>query len=98
MYNRPYCFEFYDTASPDNYTLLRPDFVIICYAIDDRQSLANAPAVWGKEVARNYAREREDIPVMLLGLKRDLRVEGPAIIYPQEVCRTFFRCVTAVKD
>ncbi|MCJ1425163.1 hypothetical protein MMC29_003051 [Sticta canariensis] len=84
MYNRPYRLEFYDTASPDNYALLRPDFAVICYAIDDRQSLANASVVWRKEVARNCSQERNDIPVMLLGLKRDLRVEGPAIIYPQE--------------
>lgn len=94
MYNRPYRFEFYDTASPDNYTLLRPDFVVICYAIDDRESLANASVVWRKEVTRNYSRDRNDIPVMLLGLKRDLRVEGPAIIYPQEVSGEFLHCVT----
>ena len=30
-------------------------------------------------------KEREDVPVMLLGLKRDLRVEGAGVIYPQEV-------------
>ncbi len=29
-------------------------------------------------------RGTEDIPVMLLGLKRDLRVEGEGMIYPQE--------------
>ena len=32
-------------------------------------------------------RERDDIPVMLLGLKRDLRVEEEGIIYPEEVSR-----------
>lgn len=32
-------------------------------------------------------RERDDIPVMLLGLKRDLRVEGEGIIYPEEVSK-----------
>ena len=30
-------------------------------------------------------RDRDDIPVMLLGLKRDLRQEKPGVIYPQEV-------------
>lgn len=30
-------------------------------------------------------RERDNIPVMLLGLKRDLRVEEEGVIYPQEV-------------
>lgn len=37
------------------------------------------------DVARNFARESVNIPVMLLGLKRDLRVEGEGTIYPQEV-------------
>ena len=85
MYNRPYRFEFYDTASPENYTLLFPDVVIICYDINDRRSLINAQQVWRKEVIRHYAYKKEGIPVMFLGLKRDLRVEDENIIYPQEV-------------
>ena len=28
---------------------------------------------------------RTDIPVMLLGLKRDLRIEMPGVVFPQEV-------------
>lgn len=35
-------------------------------------------------------REREDIPIMLLGLKRDLREEKAGVIYPQEVGCTVF--------
>ena len=31
--------------------------------------------------------ERDDIPVMLLGLKRDLRVEEEGVIYPEEVSK-----------
>jgi GTPase SAR1 family protein len=85
MYNRHYRFEFYDTAAPENYTLLNPDFVIICYAIDDRRSLINAQQVWRKNATRTYMLRRDDIPVMLLGLKRDLRVEEDGVIYPQEV-------------
>lgn len=84
-HKRHYRFEFYDTAAPDNYTLLNPDFVIICYAIDDRRSLTNAQQVWRKNATRIYMRDRDDIPVMLLGLKRDLRVEEDGVIYPQEV-------------
>lgn len=45
----------------------------------------NAQQVWRKEVIRHYSYRRESIPVMLLGLKRDLRVENEDIIYPQEV-------------
>lgn len=65
--------------------MLNPDFVIICFAIDDRRSLVNAQHVWRKNAARLYMRERDDIPVMLLGLKRDLRVEEEGVIYPEEV-------------
>ena len=86
MYNRHYLFEFYDTASPENYTLLDPHFVILCYDISDRRSLINAQQVWRKDVIRHYAYKDEKIPVMLLGLKRDLRVDEAGVIDPQEVC------------
>ena len=86
MYNRPYRFEMYDTASPENYTLLKPNFVIMCYDISDRKSLTNVGDVWSQQVARIWLREKDDIPVMLLGLKRDLRVEDEGVVYPQEVC------------
>lgn len=32
-------------------------------------------------------RRNDDIPIMLLGLKRDLRVEEEGVIYPQEGVR-----------
>ncbi|MCJ1432369.1 hypothetical protein MMC27_001725 [Xylographa pallens] len=84
MYNRPYRFAFYDTASPENYTLLRPHFVILCYDINSRASLLNVQQVWRKGVLRDYATDHDSMPVMLLGLKRDLRVECDGMIYPQE--------------
>ena len=34
---------------------------------------------------------------MMVGLKRDLRVEGEGIIYPQEVCDTPTICSTIPK-
>lgn len=85
MYNRFYRFQFYDTASPKHYTLLTPDFVVLCYDISNRSSLVNVQHVWFKRMVESYMRNREDIPVMLLGLKRDLRVEKEGVIYPQEV-------------
>ena len=85
MYNRSYRFEFCDTASPEHYTLLKPDFVVLCYDIHDRRSLVNVQQVWFRRMVESYMTEREDIPIMLLGLKRDLRKEGPGVIYPQEV-------------
>ncbi|KAI4114174.1 MAG: hypothetical protein LQ345_005007 [Seirophora villosa] len=85
MYNRPYRFEFFDTASPENYTLLEPDLILLCYDITDRRSLINIQEVWRKEVTRHHRRDGEDVPLMVLGLKRDARVEEEGIIYPQEV-------------
>lgn len=67
--------------------MLNPDFVIICYAVDDRRTLVNAQQVWRKNATRLYMRERDNIPVMLLGLKRDLRVEEEGVIYPEEVSK-----------
>ena len=37
-------------------------------------------------MARLWLQDKEDISVVLLGLKRDLRVEGEGVVYPQEVC------------
>ncbi|KAH0537013.1 hypothetical protein FGG08_006148 [Glutinoglossum americanum] len=39
LFNRPYRFEFSDTASPRNYTLLRPDLVVLCYDISNAETL-----------------------------------------------------------
>lgn len=36
-----YRFEYYDTSSPENWRLLRPDLVIICFDISQRLSLIN---------------------------------------------------------
>jgi hypothetical protein len=37
----PYRLEFYDTACPENWTLLTPSVVILCYDISSRLSLIN---------------------------------------------------------
>ena len=85
MYNRSYRLEFYDTASPEHYTLLKPDFIVLSYDVNDRRSLMNVQHVWFKQMVQSYKQDREDIPVMLLGLKRDLRKDGPGVLHPQEV-------------
>lgn len=42
---------------------------------------------WRNDIIRYFQHGHgERIPVMMLGLKRDLRKEGEGIIYPQEVC------------
>lgn len=86
MYNRPYTYHLYDTASPEHWKRLEPDFIIICFDINDRRSLENAKMVWRKEIAITWGAERDNrIPTMLLGLKRDLREVKEGMIYPQEV-------------
>lgn len=41
---------------------------------------------WRHDIIRYFQHgQGERIPVLMLGLKRDLRKEGPDIIYPQEV-------------
>ena len=67
-----------------SYTLLEPNLVILCFDIKNRRSLVSAQQVWRKKVIRHYEYNNE-LPVMLLGLKRDLRVEEDGVIYPQEV-------------
>lgn len=45
------------------------------------------PGKWRHDIIRYFQHGHgERIPVMMLGLKRDLRKEGDGIIYPQEVC------------
>ncbi|SPQ27584.1 e2880bfd-6085-4dd0-a48d-0fcbfdf70192 [Thermothielavioides terrestris] len=80
-----YRFEFHDTSSPENWRLLRPDMVILCYDISQRLSLINLQRVWIKEV-RTVFPSSDVLPVLVLGLKRDLRSEDDpnGIIYPQE--------------
>jgi GTPase SAR1 family protein len=72
MYNRPYRFEFYDTASPESYTLLKPALIILCYSIADPDSLKSLHGKW-KEMVEMHFNYDESLPVVVLGLKRDVR-------------------------
>ncbi|KAF1982767.1 P-loop containing nucleoside triphosphate hydrolase protein [Aulographum hederae CBS 113979] len=74
MYNRPYRFQFYDTASPTSYTLLQPDFLILCFDISRRETFTSLHTRWKMVVEKHFG-QNEMIPVMVLGLKRDLREE-----------------------
>ncbi|KAI1424784.1 P-loop containing nucleoside triphosphate hydrolase protein [Xylaria sp. FL1777] len=82
---RAYRLEFYDTAYPGDWRLLEPDLVLICYDISQRLSLINMERVWIKEI-RSTFRASDRIPLMVAGLKRDLRSETDpnGIIYPEE--------------
>ncbi|KAI9680408.1 MAG: hypothetical protein M1822_007166 [Bathelium mastoideum] len=87
LWNRPYRFEFYDTASPASYTLVRPSVLVLCYSIPHRDSLTSIHTRWKYEVESHFNYD-EQLPVMLLGLKRDLRRESdPEMVIPQEGLR-----------
>ncbi|KAK8920471.1 GTP-binding protein RHO2 [Metarhizium anisopliae] len=93
--------EFSDTSSPDNWRLLDPDVIVICYDISQRLSLINMKRYlldgtlgqaradmywqWIDEAKRTFNRV-DSLPIIILGLKRDLRSENDpnGIIYPQE--------------
>lgn len=74
LYARHYRLEFFDTASPTNYTLLHPDFIILAYDVSRRDTLTSLKTHWAPLVNGTYNVD-EQIPVMVLGLKRDLRKE-----------------------
>ncbi|ROW17041.1 hypothetical protein VPNG_01014 [Cytospora leucostoma] len=82
---RRYELVFYDTSSPESWRLLNPDLIILCYDISQRSSLTNLQRVWIREVRAEFPTEGI-LPLAVLGLKRDLRVEDDpnGTIYPQE--------------
>ncbi|KAI8930933.1 hypothetical protein NX059_011948 [Plenodomus lindquistii] len=77
LYGRPYRLNFYDTSSPTSYILLRPQFVILCYSIASRASLESLSTRWLPVVNQHFNYD-ENLPVMVLGLKRDLRRQWTA--------------------
>ncbi|KAI1322713.1 P-loop containing nucleoside triphosphate hydrolase protein [Xylariaceae sp. FL0255] len=84
--NRKYSYriEFYDTASPENWRLLEPDVILICYDISRRSSLESVQQTWIKEV-RSTFRTSDHVPIVVTGLKRDLRSENDpnCVLNPQ---------------
>lgn len=72
LYNRPYRFELYDTASPTNFTLLRPAVLVMCFSIGDPASLESLKTYWKRLVEEHY-NYNEMLPVIVLGLQRDVR-------------------------
>lgn len=74
LYNRAYTLAFSDTASPTSYTLLRPDFIVLCYDISRRSTLESLRTRW-LPIVNSHFNYDEALPVMVLGLKRDKRRE-----------------------
>ena len=65
----------WDTAGQEEYDRLRPlvypdtDVILICFSIDNPDSLENVPEKWTPEV-RQYC---PNVPIILVGNKTDLR-------------------------
>lgn len=65
----------WDTAGQEEYERLRPfsyskaDIILIGFAVDDPESLVNARTKWAEEALRYCP----DAPIILVGLKKDLR-------------------------
>lgn len=72
LHRHAYQLQFYDTASPTNFTLLRPSIIILCYSIAEPESLTNIQGYWKKLVETHFNYD-EQLPVLLLGLMRDVR-------------------------
>jgi len=65
----------WDTAGQEDYDRLRPlsyphtDVILMCFSIDNPDSLANIPEKWTPEV-RQFC---PNVPIILVGNKKDLR-------------------------
>ncbi|KAF3766309.1 P-loop containing nucleoside triphosphate hydrolase protein [Cryphonectria parasitica EP155] len=64
--------EFSDTASPQDWRTLKPQIILLCFDVSERQSLVNIKDIWIKEVRKTFPDE-SNIPIVVVGLKRDLR-------------------------
>lgn len=71
----------WDTAGQEDYDRLRPlsypdtNVILMCFAIDNPDSLENIPEKWQPEV-KHFC---QNVPVILVGCKMDLR-EDPDVI------------------
>ncbi|KAJ5293688.1 hypothetical protein N7508_008509 [Penicillium antarcticum] len=85
---KTFTLELYDTSNPNqHWSTLKPDLVVLAFDISNRETLDGLKA-WRNDITRYFQYGHgERLPVMMLGLKRDLRREGPEIIYPQEAYR-----------
>lgn len=67
----------WDTAGQEDYDRLRPlsypdtDVILMCYSIDNPDSLENIPEKWTPEV-KHFC---PNVPVILVGNKKDLRFD-----------------------
>lgn len=73
--------ELYDTAGQEDYDRLRPlsypgsDVILVCFSVDVPTSYSNVKERWVPEVEQFCPR----VPVVLVGLKKDLRDDANTI-------------------
>lgn len=92
LFRRQYTFRIWPSTGPlfaDPFPS-NPRFVIITYDVTSRVSLYHAQFYWREQFIQHYEELEHSIPVMLLGLKRDLRTadvdnDGQTLcVMPQE--------------
>ncbi|XP_077498225.1 ras-like GTP-binding protein rhoA [Amblyomma americanum] len=72
----------WDTPGSSSYDALRPfaypqaDVVLICFGLDNRESLVNVEQKWAPEI-REFL---PNVPIILVGNKKDLRDIGPRLL------------------
>ncbi|XP_075430212.1 transforming protein RhoA-like [Ascaphus truei] len=75
-----------DTAGQEDYDRLRatsyPDanVILMCFSIDNPDSLRNIPEKWTPEVKSFYT----NVPIILVGNKKDLRNDEQELVKPEE--------------
>ncbi|KAK4472668.1 hypothetical protein MN116_003899 [Schistosoma mekongi] len=83
----------WDTAGQEDYDRLRPlsypdtDVILMCFSIDTPDSLENIPEKWTPEV-RHFC---SDVPIIVVGNKKDLRSESSVRDEPYRVKQEFVK-------
>ena len=78
----------WDTAGQDDYARIRylsyseVDCFILCFALDMNESFANIEAKWIPELHHHTGK---NVPIVLVGLKEDLRTTHPVYCLPYEM-------------
>lgn len=91
----------WDTAGQEEYERLRPlsyassHVIIIAFSLDSPDSLENVQTKWGDEVRQIAG---PDIPVILVGCKKDLRKTGVEFVTTEEVSPRFAFCQNSGAD
>ncbi|KAK3769161.1 hypothetical protein RRG08_014024 [Elysia crispata] len=96
---KPFNIGLWDTAGQEDYDRLRPlsypqtDVFLICYSVDNIDSLTNVKEKWIMEL-QHFC---HDVPVMLVGCKTDLRRRDDASATGRR-CVTFAEGLRVAKD